>query len=298
MEKANKNLTFYKPKCKEEILDIVEQIKNGLSYLHKNNISHRDIKPDNILIFNIFGKINVKIADFGISQYTKKFIKNDYYSLGYIIYYLVTGVNLFDKYTSELFFSGKKSSHIIDMIYDNFTKLGYLELIEFTKNCIIKSPIEISDGVGNGYILSVYKNNNNFDIKSIINELNIIDNKLGYDIIFKMLQFYIINFNISEDIKLTKFIISLYTNLNINYYKFNLQEYDKLYKTLKEEMKLTWGTFNEYDMFSEYYKFYYILDNCNGMINNYSLYDTPFRDISKIESLDDYNFIFKYFLKI
>ena len=50
---------FYTEK---EIINIAKQIIDGLAFLQKNNIAHRDIKPQNILIFpnNIY-----KIADLG-----------------------------------------------------------------------------------------------------------------------------------------------------------------------------------------------------------------------------------------
>ena len=50
---------FYK---EIEIISILKQITSGLSFLQKNKIAHRDIKPQNILIYpnNIF-----KIADLG-----------------------------------------------------------------------------------------------------------------------------------------------------------------------------------------------------------------------------------------
>ena len=50
------------PYKEEEIINILKQVVAGLSYLQKKNITHRDIKPQNILLFkyNIF-----KVADLG-----------------------------------------------------------------------------------------------------------------------------------------------------------------------------------------------------------------------------------------
>ena len=48
----------------------LKQIMNGLKYLYTNNILHRDIKPQNILIHNN----NIKISDFG---FAKSFEKNE-----------------------------------------------------------------------------------------------------------------------------------------------------------------------------------------------------------------------------
>ena len=44
---------------------IIFQILNALSFMHKHNIAHRDIKPQNILIFN---DIDIKLCDFGLSK--------------------------------------------------------------------------------------------------------------------------------------------------------------------------------------------------------------------------------------
>lgn len=48
----------------EEILNIFNQILNGLNYIHKNQITHSDLKSTNIFIKNNV----VKIGDFGLSQ--------------------------------------------------------------------------------------------------------------------------------------------------------------------------------------------------------------------------------------
>lgn len=44
---------------------IFHQIVSGVHHLHQNNIYHRDLKPQNILIDDVN---SVKIADFGLSK--------------------------------------------------------------------------------------------------------------------------------------------------------------------------------------------------------------------------------------
>jgi serine/threonine protein kinase len=47
--------------------DIFIEILKGVNYLHKHNVIHRDLKPDNILLKIVNeNKILVKIADFGL----------------------------------------------------------------------------------------------------------------------------------------------------------------------------------------------------------------------------------------
>lgn len=107
--------------CDKERLDILDQVISAVDYAHKNGILHRDLAPNNILLFTSKdNNIEVKVSDFGLGRdynllssltvtadqnygqflYTapeqRKCLKNssiqsDIYSLGKIAYYIMTG---------------------------------------------------------------------------------------------------------------------------------------------------------------------------------------------------------------
>ena len=48
-------------------IDIMEQVANGIVFLHSKNVVHRDIKPDNILVFGDYS-VTAKLSDFDLSK--------------------------------------------------------------------------------------------------------------------------------------------------------------------------------------------------------------------------------------
>ncbi|CAK58840.1 unnamed protein product (macronuclear) [Paramecium tetraurelia] len=81
MEKCDEDLSIEFDKkldenswyTEEEVFDILQQIIEGLKYLHSKNILHHDVKPENILIKYQTGERKIyKISDFGICDLIKK----------------------------------------------------------------------------------------------------------------------------------------------------------------------------------------------------------------------------------
>jgi serine/threonine protein kinase len=66
MEYINKSKNSYDSIAQDQIIDITQQIAEGLKYLLQKGIIHRDIKPANILK----GKNGWKIADFGFAIFS------------------------------------------------------------------------------------------------------------------------------------------------------------------------------------------------------------------------------------
>ncbi|WP_330949032.1 Stk1 family PASTA domain-containing Ser/Thr kinase [Virgibacillus sp. MG-45] len=139
-----------------EAIDIMKQITSAIAHAHENDIVHRDIKPQNILI-NTYGQ--VKVTDFGIAialsatalTQTNSVLgsvhylspeqarggmatkKSDIYSLGIVFYELLTG---------RLPFSGQSPVSIALMHLQNETpsvRRFHPEIPQSVENIVLKS---------------------------------------------------------------------------------------------------------------------------------------------------------------
>ena len=62
----------------EQKEDVAKQLLDGVAFLHRHNVVHRDLKPGNILIVKHGGKVIPLITDFGLSKTTQGDFSNQF----------------------------------------------------------------------------------------------------------------------------------------------------------------------------------------------------------------------------
>ncbi len=60
----------------EQKVRVATCIVQGLAYLHSKRVAHRDLKPDNVLLFRVDGHLEAKITDFGTSKVIQTMVTN------------------------------------------------------------------------------------------------------------------------------------------------------------------------------------------------------------------------------
>ena len=144
--------------------EIMFQLGLGLQYLHQYGVVHRDLKPDNIMMTETENMSQIKIMDFGLSKImgpeehvvdgfgTLSFVapevlvrtpynkEVDIWSLGIILYYMLTGLLPFDDDSDNEEIIAKM------IVFDEckFPKNAWEgrsdEVIDLIKRCLEKSP--------------------------------------------------------------------------------------------------------------------------------------------------------------
>ena len=147
----------------EEIYEIMTQLNNALKIMKNNNIIHRDLKLENILVKFIdkeHKKYQVKLTDYGCSVSLNSLLsinvlhsfvgtiiymapellkkeeynyKCDLWSLGIIIYKLYFGKSPFSGITEEAL-----TRNIVNFRANNFKKIGNKDLDDLLKNLLEK----------------------------------------------------------------------------------------------------------------------------------------------------------------
>ena len=157
---------YYKKNWKSEDLSkekekaykiVLKQILEAISYLHKNNIAHLDLKLENILINN---KMEIKIIDFGFSIYAPRNFLNNFF--GGTPNYMSPEIVLKRPYISTLSDIWSLGVLVFKLFCNDYPFKGFNEKDLY--NTIKKGKFRIKSYV-------------NYDIKKIINSMLVLEPK-------------------------------------------------------------------------------------------------------------------------
>lgn len=214
----NSKYTNEKKILKEHLNETIAHLLEGISYLHFNNITHKDIKPDNICVKIVNNKPLVKFIDFGLSEdlseYEKKY-NNIIYS-GTPCYMSPDYLVLLELITGNLI--------------HNINQLSTRNLSEIVNNCYSSLKENMSSftkkGLNKKFLNVIQSNEDSFErltfnssiIKTKnINQHNLINKKDIYDLLM-----YIINLHKKKKLLDTYFEPVNGINVKLDIYSLGL----------------------------------------------------------------------------
>ncbi|XP_053555162.1 serine/threonine-protein kinase 17A [Bombina bombina] len=146
----------------KDVIRLIRQILQGVLYLHRNNVVHLDLKPQNILLTSDNPLGDIRIVDFGLSrqvdsikevreilgtpEYVAPEVLNyepistatDMWSIGVLTYVMLTGESPFQGETKQETFLNISQVNIqyTEEEFDGISDLA----IEFIKSLLVKNP--------------------------------------------------------------------------------------------------------------------------------------------------------------
>ncbi|XP_053308708.1 serine/threonine-protein kinase 17A-like [Spea bombifrons] len=146
----------------KDVIRLIRQILHGILYLHRNNVVHLDLKPQNILLTSSNPLGDIRIVDFGLSrqvdsikevreilgtpEYVAPEVLNyepistatDMWSIGVLTYVMLTGESPFLGETKQETFLNISQVNV-EYSQEEFEGISDLA-IDFIKSLLVKNP--------------------------------------------------------------------------------------------------------------------------------------------------------------
>uniref|UniRef100_A0A8C5MQC1 Serine/threonine-protein kinase 17B n=1 Tax=Leptobrachium leishanense TaxID=445787 RepID=A0A8C5MQC1_9ANUR len=148
----------------KDVIRLIDQILQGILYLHRNNVVHLDLKPQNILLTSCNPLGDIRIVDFGLSrqvdrikevreilgtpEYVAPEVLNyepistatDMWSVGVLTYVMLTGESPFLGDTKQETFLNISQVNV-DYSQEVFAGISE-QAVDFIKSLLLKNPRE------------------------------------------------------------------------------------------------------------------------------------------------------------
>ena len=235
-------------KKSENIMDFIEQILDGLTYIHSKYIIHNDLFPRNILVYEgKKGKKEFKICDFGISEinHSHLLLENDEKLKKKDFDFENGDIDIYGNKTKlkTVVFKIVKDVNIILGINEGFTTLPHFSCPFYSQKKYITTYNDIyALGITILEILNVVNDNNlnvitDSDKFKIIKKLSCSNHKINY--IYKYLNHIITengDLNVSGNLNTNETTISLKDKNSDDTYSTKLHELNSVHEIINKTL--------------------------------------------------------------